>query len=62
MPRLFHRYLQAFVGRSWMLLRPWGLLMTSFRLLGARKAGRRGRRRAVLVGTYRWVAVVVERV
>jgi len=28
--------------------------MTSFRLMGARRAGRRGRRRAVLVGTYRY--------
>jgi hypothetical protein len=35
------------------LLRPWGLLMTSFRLLGARKGGRRAKRRAVLIGTYR---------
>jgi hypothetical protein len=34
----------AFIGGSWMLLRPWGLLMTSLRLAGARtpacRAGR----------------------
>jgi hypothetical protein len=51
---------QAFVGRSWSLLRPWGLLMTAFRLAGAKKAGSRGRRRAVLVGTYRWAALCAQ--
>ncbi|WIA11265.1 hypothetical protein OEZ85_011390 [Tetradesmus obliquus] len=43
----------AFIGRSWALLRPWGLLMSSIRALAARNRGRSGRRRALLVGTYR---------
>jgi hypothetical protein len=45
--------LQAFIGRSWALLRPWGLLMSIIRALSARNKGRSGRRRALLVGTYR---------
>jgi hypothetical protein len=45
--------IQAFIGRSWALLRPWGLLMSSIRALAARNRGRSGRRRALLVGTYR---------
>jgi hypothetical protein len=43
----------AFIGRSWGLLRPWGLLMTGIRSLSARKNGSNARRRAVIVGTYR---------
>lgn len=49
------RFVQAFVGRSLSLLRPWGLFMTSCRIAAAKNSGKRGRRRAVLIGTYRWV-------
>jgi hypothetical protein len=45
--------LQAFIGRSFALLRPWGLFMSSIRALAARNRGRSGRRRALLIGTYR---------
>jgi hypothetical protein len=44
---------QAFVGRAWMLLRPWGLLMTLFRLAGACRGGALAHQRAVLVSSYR---------
>jgi hypothetical protein len=50
--------LQAFIGRSFALLRPWGLFMSSIRALAARNRGRSGRRRALLIGTYRCALTV----
>eukprot|EP00775_Hariotina_reticulata_P002150 gene2150-2468_t len=49
----------AFIGRSWGLLRPWGLLMTSIRVMSAQKKGKRAVRRAVVIGTYRMFGPVL---
>ncbi|KAF8057761.1 CSC1-like protein [Scenedesmus sp. PABB004] len=43
----------AFIGRSWALLRPFGILFTAARRAARARGGATARRRAVVGGTYR---------